>query len=267
MVPANLATLRYWMAEREHIRQLKDVGAAKPWTDDIVLQNYRFCNVHREDDTVTRWLKANWRDPYDGHTNMVGAMAMARLVNWPDTLHELGFPEVWDKDRFVNVIAARRAAGKKSWTGAYMITAEMGNDAPPKEVSVAKTIDWFMDPPWEAGPWRAKELWEDFQDAPRVGSFIAAQIVADLKHTHILRNAPDKETFCAPGPGSMSGLNWLLGKPLLTNWRQKDFEEEVNRLRESVMDITFVDAQDMQNCLCEIFKYQRGSSRSKYPGV
>ena len=264
MVPANLATLRYWIAEREHIRRLKDAGKPKPWTDDLILQNYRFCNVHREDDTVTRWIKDNWRDPYDGHPNMIGAMAMARLVNWPDTLHELGFPEVWDKDRFINIIATRRAAGKKSWTGAYMITAEMGKDAPPKEVSVAKTIDWFFEDSWDVDS--CKQAWLDFQGAPRVGSFIAAQIVADLKYTSVLRNAPDKSTFCAPGPGSMNGLNWLLGKHMTTNWSQHKFEVEVNKLRDMVADVAVVDAQDMQNCLCEIFKYQRGSSRSKYPG-
>lgn len=263
-IPDRLAILKYWIEERMAIQVKKILGAPKPWTSDPILQSYRFCNVHREHDTVTQWIKKNWRDPYDGHPNMIVAMAMARLVNWPDTLAEIGFPEQWDKDRFVKVIADRKARGLKSWTGAYMITAEMGAGAPSKEVSVAKTIDWFNESMVLDSCYKA---WEEFQGAPRVGSFIAAQIVADLKHTSVLREAPDRGTFCAPGPGSMNGLNWLLGNSMHTNWRQEEFQAVVNDLREKVSDVTFVDAQDMQNCLCEIFKYQRGSSRSKYPGA
>lgn len=262
--PARLSTLKYWIDERQMIRVKKEYGLPKPWTDDPILQTYRFCNVHREDDKVTRWIAQNWRKPYDGHPNMVGAMAMARLVNWPDTLAELGFPEKWDRKHFIDVIAARKARGEKAWTGAYMITAEMGEGAPSKEVSVAKTLDWFFEDGWCLDTCR--NAWTDFQEAPRVGSFISAQIVADLKHTSVLYNAPDRDTFCAPGPGSMNGLNWLLRQPMTRNWKQEDFEHEVNELRTLVHDVEPMDAQDMQNCLCEIFKYQRGSSRSKYPG-
>ena len=260
-----LTTLKFWIEERENIRRAKDRGDSKPWTDDPILQSYRFCNVHREDDTVTKWIRNNWRLPYADHPNMVGAMAMARLVNWPDTLDELGFPEKWDRDRFIRIIEARRKTGKKSWTGAYMVTAEMGEGAPPKEVSVAKTLDWFFeDEPWDLDS--CQHAWFEFQEAPRVGSFISAQIVADLKHTPVLSAASDKDTFCAPGPGSINGLNWLTGTPMMQSWRQDCFERVVNQLRKEVEHVEPMDAQDMQNCLCEIFKYQRGSSRSKYNG-
>ena len=265
MIPERLNILKYWIEEREKVRTKKEYGLPKPWTSDRTLQTYRFCNVHREDDLVTRWIKQNWRDPYDGNPNMILAMATARLVNWPDTLAELGFPEIWNRKHFIDTIAARKERGEKAWTGAYMITAEMGVGAPSKEVSVAKTLDWFA-VEWDTTGATCKELWLEFQGAPRVGSFISAQIVADLKHTSVLRGAPDRDTFCAPGPGSMSGLNWLLGRNILNHWNQPDFEHEVNVLRAEVAGVEVVDAQDMQNCLCEIFKYQRGSSRSKYPG-
>ena len=263
-LPDRLLTLKYWISERESIRRQHDAGATKPWTQDKVLQSYRFCNVHREDDLVTRWIRNNWRLPYMNHPNMVGAMAMARLVNWPDTLSAIGFPEEWDRDQFIKVIRDRKARGEKSWTGAYMVTAEMGTLSPSKEVSVAKTLDWFFEDTWDLDT--CQQAWEDFQGAPRVGSFIAAQIVADLKHTSVLSSAADKDTFCAPGPGSMNGLNWLMGKSMHTNWSQPEFQKVVNELRDLVSDVEPMDAQDMQNVMCEIFKYQRGSSRSKYPG-
>lgn len=263
-VPDRLATLKFWIEERENIRRAKERGDPKPWTADPIMRTNRFCNVHREDDKVTRWIRDNWRLPYAGHPNMVGAMAMARLVNWPDTLAELGFPEQWNREHFIRVIADRKARGEKSWTGAYMITAELGAGSPTKEVSVAKTLDWFFEESWDLDT--CYDAWLDFQEAPRVGSFISAQIVADLKHTPALSNASDKMTFCAPGPGSTRGMNWLIGVDGASAWAQQDFEEGVNMLREECANVEPMDAQDMQNCLCELFKYVRGSSRSKYPG-
>lgn len=254
--------LNYWIEERENIRKLHDAGAAKPWTNDPILGTYRFCNVHREDDKVTRWIKYNWRDPYYSHPNMVVAMALARLINWPEALGEIGFPaDHWMKhrERFLEVMDYRLQHREKSWTGAYMITAEHLPGVP-KHYSVVKTLDFInqMDLVEDT----CHYMWDRLQDAPRVGSFIAAQIVADLKHTAVLFNAVDKTTFCAPGPGSQRGLNWLIGISKDKQWDQKDFEDEVNELRHKLC--LPMDAQDAQNCLCELAKYVRGYSRSKY---
>ena len=41
--------------ERESIRKRKESGMSSPWTEDIILSMYFFCNVRREDDRGTRW--------------------------------------------------------------------------------------------------------------------------------------------------------------------------------------------------------------------
>jgi len=99
-----LANLKYWMDERDKIRDRKSSGASKPWTEDKVLQAFRFCNVRREDDTVTRWLAQNWRHAsyWDQH-NFVPAMIFARIINWPPTLEEIGFPLVWNSEEMLKV--------------------------------------------------------------------------------------------------------------------------------------------------------------------
>jgi len=63
----------YWIKEREKIRLAKDAGDSKPWTDDVILQSYRFCNVRRMDDKVSQWLLNNWYKPYRGHPHMLKA--------------------------------------------------------------------------------------------------------------------------------------------------------------------------------------------------
>ena len=47
----------HYLIERYCIHIRKDVvGAKAPWTDDEILQRYRFTNVRREHDRQTRWV-------------------------------------------------------------------------------------------------------------------------------------------------------------------------------------------------------------------
>ncbi len=88
----NLEVLLYWITERESIRRRREAGEPAPWTSDPVLRDYRFCNVRRENDAVTRHIAARWRAPHADDPHLWFAMAVARFINWPDTLDELGFP-------------------------------------------------------------------------------------------------------------------------------------------------------------------------------
>lgn len=253
-----LEKLNWFITERENIRILKESGVPKPWTKDEVLQKYRFCNVNRNDDTVSAWIYENWIHPFEEHPNVPKAILLARLVNWPDTLKAIGFPLVWDERVYARAIGNRIARGEKTWTGAYMITAE--HDGTPKHFSVCRTVS-ALDFPLKH---TCLEVWNQLQTLPRIGGFMAAQVVADLKRTQYLGRSRDYWSFCAPGPGSMEGLNKVLGKPPGTIWNQKDFQKEVNYLQEHVRVI--LDAQNVQNCLCEFHKWTRGYSRSKYNG-
>src|SRR5438128_138100 len=114
------AQLLYFIAEREEIRRRREAGEPPPWTDDPVMREWRFCNVRREDDRVTRWIAANWRGPNADNPDLWFPMCVARFVNWPDTLAEIGFPVPWDAERFLEVMAARKARGEKCYGGAYM---------------------------------------------------------------------------------------------------------------------------------------------------
>ena len=82
----------HWIRERENARVNKTQGKPKPWTEDPIIQQYRFCNVEREKDTVSQWIHSNWCEPNVDHPNLVFAMVVARLFNWPPTLERLGFP-------------------------------------------------------------------------------------------------------------------------------------------------------------------------------
>jgi hypothetical protein len=107
-----------------------------------------------------------------------------------------------------------------------------------------------------------------------LGSFLAAQVVADLKNTegHPLQQAPDWWTWSAPGPGSLKGLEAYFGRRVTASVYQP-FIEQCWREVKPLIDpaVPPIHMQDFQNCLCEFSKYERvkagGHARNKYrPG-
>lgn len=266
--------LAYWIEEREKIRHKKEAGVKPPWTEDPILRAYRFCNVHREDDRVTRWITKNWRnlhltDPYLWH-----AMLVARFINWPDTLTEMGYPEPWNKRRLEasRKLTARQLRGDKVFTGAYIVST---NGVHMNKVTYVLTL---FERAWGVGQVPKPKTLEGFYywlaGIKGIGSFMAAQIIADLKYTPALLYAPDWKDWCAPGPGSQRGLNRVLGLPLVKQWKPDPFIEQLRALRRELTEqyvpqVDLDDLQDLQNCLCEFDKYSRvlhgkGRPRSRY---
>ena len=265
----SIAKLNAYMQERERVRQRKEAGERKPWTKDPMLQSYRFCNVHREDDTVTRWIKENWRDPHLTHPNLFIGIVLARLLNWPPSLKEIGFPEYWNPLETAAILKARKARGEQLWNGAYMVTA--GGKPIPKEDAVVDIIDHFHRLSYRPKPGDTlQDTYENIlkQSVGGIGTFLTAQFIADLKYTPLLEGADDWWHFCAPGPGSVAGLREVLKSNALL-WDQYQFQLAVNKLRLILRERYGWNlcAQDVQNNLCEYSKYVRGYAKSRYPGV
>lgn len=275
--------LYHWICERENARINKEAGFKKPWTHDKIIQQYRFCNVHRSDDKVTRWIVNNWCGPNYTSENMVLAMVAARTVNWPDTLDEIGFPNFQDAEGFATWrerarmrMKARRDRGEKVWTGAYLVSTN-GH--------TMDKIDYILNMVWT--PIYENFRWENFTESLSVfhkalmrfdgmGSFMAAQVVADLKYTWVLKDAPDWHTWSAIGPGSRRGLNRYFGDEytkLDASIPEPLYHRYIAELRENIRTVLGMElhAQDVQNVLCEFDKYMRtlkgeGRPRSKYDG-
>jgi hypothetical protein len=266
-----------FVSERYAVLQRREQGLPKPWTQDPILQSYRFCNVYREDDTVTQWIKENWRDPNTNDPNVWFAMAVARYINWPDTLTEIGYPVPWSRVHFKNTMTTRQNAGEKVWTGAYMIHAGKGGS------KVAHVSDDILSHLWEQRNFvrdaatscaRFQKRLTEFNG---IGSFMAGQIVCDTKYTRMLDTASDWWEFAVEGPGSKRGLNRVMGRPVNQNWKDGEWFVTLCGLRAAILPMVQaagmppLHAQDLQNCLCEFDKYERvrlgeGRPRSNYPG-
>lgn len=274
----NAGALLHWISEREAIRVRKDVRHEPgPWTDDPILRAEKFCNVRREDDRATRWISENWRAPHADDPDLWFAMAVARFINWPDTLAEIGYPVPWDRGHFLAVMADRKRRGKV-YGPAYTIYAGKGYADKP-----TFQVERLFGPLWEARAYLRPKPGDTFaryftrlSDHPGMGGgFMPAQIIADLKYTEPLRSADDWMTFAVSGPGSKRGLNRVLGRPANTPWAEPEWRAEFDRLWTTVapdlerIGLGDLHAQDKQSVLCEVDKYLRvktgeGRMRSHY---
>lgn len=258
---------------RHSIYTAKQAGLPKPWTNDPILQQYRFCNVYRELDTQTIWLNEQWRSSNENDPDFWFAALVFRFVNWHETAEELGYPIPWDPARFTAVLNKRKEQRKKVYSGAYMISTHGVKE--PKSSYLAKSLTKIYKARRRIR-YKKEEPLADFHtrlmNCFDVGSFLAAQVIADAKYVGDMMLAPDWETFAASGPGSRRGLNRVLEVRLNYPWTEEAWRAYVSDLHKEIsLRITRenmwpLHAQDLQNCLCEFDKYERvrlGEGRPK----
>lgn len=253
-----------FVTERHNIAIKRERGESWPWTSDPILQKYRFCNIYREKDTVTRWLRQNWFAPHADDPDLWFAAAVARHVNLPVTLGAVGYPVPWRPARFTQRIRNRMADELPAFSGAYMIKAGRV-----KGTAKVDSLAAMLGELWENRAYvrprpgqTLQEFWARLTEHDGIGSFMAAQVVADAKFHGVLGECPDWWTFAAPGPGSMLGLNRVLGRPANAGWRLEEWREENLRLcaylNEKIPGYwDALCAQDTQNCMCEFSKYMK----------
>jgi hypothetical protein len=271
----------YWQIERENIRLQKEVSQLPPpWTNDSILQEYKFCQVFREDDRTTRWFREHIREPMKNSPDVFMATVIFRWFNWIPTgrtLIEHGLLKRWDRKKAIEEITKQ----PKWITGAYIIKTPNGMD---KVTGVAECISHM----WQDREYLAKEIvktkslkdtWTLLRDYPYMGPFMAYEVVTDLRHTYLLENAEDVLTWANAGPGAMRGLNRLTGRELGYSKRSHDWVGEMQELYKIVQtrlpahilqrnDMKY-EMREIEGGLCEFDKYSRifkgeGRTRSIY---
>lgn len=281
--------LAYWITERERMRVCKEAGEKlgagsglrHGWSDDPHMGTVRYCNVRREDDKVTRWLAQHWRPSH----HAVWEIVLARMVNYIPTLEAIlkhwEFHDGASDATEIELAAWRmknlRDKGEKIWTSAYTIsTCGKSMDKVDYVMGVVQRVrnEWGDSGDFRTHEYRLPTLQEAHTALTKIdglGSFLAAQVVADLKNTqgHILQQAPDWHTWAAHGPGSLKGLTDYFGHPVtpanFTRALTVCWNETSPMLPHALRDLHM---QDFQNCMCEFSKYMRvkrgGHVRNKY---
>jgi 5-hmdU DNA kinase-like protein len=264
---SKMAQFVSFILARDAVYVARESGEPRPWSNDQILQNYKFCNVFRERDRVTRWISANWREPHADDKYLWFPILIARrCINLPRTLSKLGYPLPWNPDHYLRVLGKLKRKGRTVFNqAAYkLIVSGRGGDLAELQVEL------ILNPLWHArDTYRPhshdtlQSFYERLAAVPFMGSFYAAQVVADLKYVGRLRRASDWWDFAAPGPGSERGLNRILGRPTGAPWKENSWVKHLHLLRKEIAPALAeagfprIHAQDIQNCLCEFDKYER----------
>lgn len=279
-----LALMFQWIKNRETARINKEANRPKPYTDDVIIQTTRFCNVRRMDDKVSKWLMKHWYLPDQPFKQIIANAGLARLINKIESLDVFeyyGLNKKWNPKKF-REHATKIAARGGLFTGAYIINGIAGQ-------SKITTVENQVQAMYALGEKLVNyNKMEDthilLQTVKGNGSFIAGQLVADLRH--VITDAPwsDKNTWAPLGPGSRRGIAWLTGwdgKEDLKKLPQKEFEAYLQALVAAMKTDPEVwrivrdrklEMHDVQNCLCETDKYLRltngtGRGKNKFAGV
>jgi hypothetical protein len=278
----NIAPLIYWINERHMIYLRRSYQHQDPpWTRDPILQTFRFCNVFRELDYTTQWIRINWREKWADSSELWFWMIVARMFNYVPTLQALSLmvPDKWNATAAKQILNNRASFGEKIFTSAYMIRGPEHSGS-----KVDYVVDYTLTPLKEAEatflslfdgrhpinlPLEPTYILPTLQNVSRwlqqfhgIGPFLAYEIVTDLRHTRFLNAASDINTWANAGPGAVRGLNRLMGRDVKTTMKQDEALYLMTGLLSNVnkqkgVHVAPLELRDIEHSLCETDKYLR----------
>jgi len=255
--------------ERYRMRLRRERREAGPWTDDPILQQFRFCNVHREHDKTTVWCRENVREPLRDDPVRVALATIAfrwfNRIEVGERILPVLLEAGWNKDRIRNRL--------KNWegpivTGAYMVKT-------PAKMNKLEGIIWCMDEllygpilPTLPCQERLEDATRYLSKAPYLGPFMAYEVISDLRWTCLFEDAPDILTWANPGPGAARGLGWIHADDPKTYNRhrfadaqalQKGMQELLAQANEEWPEAWRPwEMREVEHWLCEYDKWRRG---------
>lgn len=282
--PEALEAYWYWINERHKIFLKRARGDLPPWTEDPILQNWKFCNVFRKNDKQSQLLTKNVILPHwnDNPALMLFNIYAFRAFNWWPTYKYLvdcvspnkGWINKWEPDDVADLLETRtKIGGQQLTSGAYMIR---GREGMPKYESIVQTLDhvWRM----SRGVAHVIGQMHDMQSVNNVlmeqqfwgwGHFTTYQILLDLIESPLLEHPTDLNTWCEFGPGAIRGIRLIWPKLRSAEFLPQAIELQQNQHRRQ-SHVPELNLQDIEFSLCELSKYLRikngGKGKEGYAG-
>lgn len=296
MFPSRAPAFYAFMRERENVRLRKEAGDFFPWTQDPILQSYKFTNVYRHFDKTSQKLKELFYNDHfdDDPKSILMNAALFRYFGTYEFAEVIGWQEYdnFDFEGIKEAAKTRLANRERVFTGAYVITNQ-GISAPKQEV----VVDIFLQALWEASPVicdivKTTDSWKLVADRMREikgfggSGFMTKETLLDTTycnfwgsvkdmHGQQFTNPKDWETWTPIGPGARRGAARVSGDELCDKpLTEKSAMDTIMRLHEA-QEVEWPDdweplsPHDVQFQLCEFDKYERvrfgqGRPRSVY---
>lgn len=265
----------YFAYERQNIFYNKLNGKSMPYTDDKILQEYKFCNCYRVLDRVSQFLLKNviYNGVKYSKEDMIFRIVLFKIFNKEDTwnyLMEKLKDIVLDNFSFESydrLLTEYKNNGNKIYNDAYISCANKAFGYEMKHQNhLALLEQMFIKDKMQNKIIDCKSMKEAFnilKEYPLIGNFMAYQLVTDINYSEVVNFREDE--FTVAGPGAIRGI-----KKCFSNLEGATYEDvikymydvqesEFERLKLKFKYINGRKLQyiDIQNLFCELDKYLR----------
>lgn len=286
------ATFLQWMEERMNIFWKRLDGEDPPWSDDWILNTYKFTNVYRVLDRTTQYLLKNVQYNQDwNEEDVIFRTLFFKMFNMPSTW-EAVLKRVGDENMTYQNFVSEKIEnellfaldiiwgdGETIYSPAYMMTGSRSVFGhPEKHRNHYEAMQY-----WFRKKYLVNEIMQYadktngeylngynaivkiLQEQYYVGPFLAMQFATDLNYSSIVNFS--ENDYIIAGPGAVRGLYKLL--PNISNKQDKSvlieavremlLEEHRNSetWRFASLPGRFPSLMDVQNVCCEFDKYMR----------
>lgn len=265
----------YWQfaAERQRVFLRRAAGEPGPWTEDPILQRYKFCNSYRASDRVSQFLIRDviYRGDFSADDTLMRIVLFrlfSKIETWLALESELGpITRVTLRGQRLARVLERRRADGPIYTSAFILCANkaFGHDRKHlNHIELVRTM--FRGGALPAAVARASslaDLYTALLGYPLIGPFMAYQLAIDINYSALVDF--DEDEFTVPGPGAERGIGKVFPTarrrdmaPII-EWMTENQEAEAARLGIELPTLfgRRLYAIDCQNLFCELDKYAR----------
>lgn len=267
-------TYWYFAAERQRVFFNRFQGVSQPWTDDLILQEYKFTNAYRASDRVSQYLIGSVI--YEGDQNpeeVFFRTILFKLFNKIDTweLLKYYFSEVSYKNFSINeyskILTEAMNAGERIYSGAYIMASGksvFGHER--KHENHLHLLQYLMENKFPERVQNANSLGQVFdilKEVPTLGDFLAFQYTIDLNYSEVIDFS--EMDFVVAGPGAKDGIRKCFTDT--GDYSESDVIKYMADIQEIEFERNELDFKslwgrqlqliDIQNLFCEVDKYSR----------
>lgn len=274
----------YWRfaALRQEAFFNKLAGRLYPWSNDNVINQYRFTNVYRASDRVSQYLirKVIYNDQLpQSPKEILFRIFLFKLFNkietWELLLSKIQCISFADYNfkQYDKILTEAMASGKRIYSAAYIMPSGQsyfGHDR--KHSNHLKLIELLMENDLDKrlmAVTKMQQAFELIKQLPGLGDFLAYQLLIDINYSSII-NFSEAE-FVVAGPGAKGGISKCFSDTAgLSNSEIIKLMAERQEIEFVRLGLTFknlwgrpLQLIDCQNIFCEVDKY----ARIKHPHI
>lgn len=262
--------------ERHRIYEQRLAGRKGPWTDDPILQTYKFCNVYRAADRVSQYLIRDviYGDEPTAESDLAFQITAFRTFSnirtWRSLVAYYGRkPRIEDlcDGTFERALSMIKEVNGRLYTGAFILCA---TDAYGKRVKHLNHVELFrhmfvkgrLQEQIVTAP-SLEAVYRLLHEYPLMGDFMSYQVAIDLNYSELTRFS--ESDFTQAGPGALRGIRKVFADSTgyqpadVIMWMVDHQHREFERIGVDFRGLFGrpLQAIDVQNLFCETDKYCR----------